>query len=139
MSFCYDVFDYNNLQEELKNKKQELFKIESAIKFHDGIVDEINKMQIGLNIVDLNSLSTKGYIPYVDREQAKNVSLFIMRFLGRSNKQKLLKIKQEIEEIKQKMQKIVDKYDETFSFCEVVGETYGNFKQIKHWQNNCLI
>ena len=28
--------------------------------------------------------------------------------------------------------KIVDKYDNTFSFYELVGETYGNFKHIKH-------
>lgn len=27
--------------------------------------------------------------------------------------------------------KIVDKYDDTFSFCETVSETYGNFKHIK--------
>ncbi len=28
--------------------------------------------------------------------------------------------------------KIIDKYDDTFSFYEVVNETYGNFKKIKH-------
>ena len=28
-------------------------------------------------------------------------------------------------------QKIIEKYDNTFSFCEVVNETYGNFKQIR--------
>ena len=28
--------------------------------------------------------------------------------------------------------KIVDKYDETFSFYELVNETYGNFKHVKH-------
>jgi len=28
-------------------------------------------------------------------------------------------------------QRIIEKYDNTFSFCEVVNETYGNFKQIR--------
>ena len=30
------------------------------------------------------------------------------------------------------VQKLLKKYDNTFSFYETVGETYGNFKQIKH-------
>jgi uncharacterized membrane-anchored protein YitT (DUF2179 family) len=28
-------------------------------------------------------------------------------------------------------QQIIDKYDNTFSFCEMVNETYGNFKQVR--------
>ena len=27
--------------------------------------------------------------------------------------------------------RLIDKYDDTFSFCELISETYGNFKQIK--------